>query len=240
MTRSSLILLTVLALIALAVLVGLGTWQLQRLAFKDQLIARIEARTRGAPLSLGDLLAKWQCDGDIEYLRVHVSGQFLHNMERHLYAVFEGQPGWYVLTPLELNNGTVVFVNRGFVPDKAKAQDQRRDGLTTGSQEVLGLVRVPSGQKNWFAPDNDTSRNQWFWFDLQNMTASVSNKLKVSVLPFVIEAERQDNVSRWPQGGVTRLSLPNRHFEYALTWYGIALGLIGVYAFFVRSRLRSR
>jgi len=240
MTKRNLIILSLLALAALAVLVGLGTWQLQRLAWKEQLTARINARAYGSPVELEDVLAKWRADGDVEYARVRLSGRYLHDKERHFYATLDGRPGWHLITPLVLGDARVVFVNRGFIPSELKNLAQRQDGTAGGEQDVIGLVRVPSGTKTWFTPENEPERNQWFWLDLSNMAASVFDKSTVTTLPFIVEAEKRDGTNEWPKRGITRLSLANRHFEYALTWYGLALGLIAVYAFFVRSRLRQQ
>ena len=104
--------------------------------------------------------------------------------------------------------------------------------------EVRGLVRTPRG-RTLFTPDNDAAANLWYWADIPAMTASAfAAHSAVQALPLAIELDaRPAPPGGLPSGGVTRVSLPNRHLEYALTWYGIALTLMGVYVVFVANRL---
>jgi surfeit locus 1 family protein len=106
------------------------------------------------------------------------------------------------------------------------------------------VVRVPSPTPGPFAASNDADHNIWYWPELAAMTASAfphgSPGAPGKVLPLVIEADAEPGVAGGlPKGGVTRLSLPNRHLEYALTWYGLAATLVGVYLGFAISRLRA-
>jgi len=230
---------TVFTVLGLAVLVGLGTWQLKRLAWKGQIISLIETRTKAEPISLEEALARWHDDGDVEYLRVRARGKFLHDNERHLFAVHKSHSGWFVFAPLALDDGKLVLVNRGFVPNRFKNLTTRKAGLIETPVEIIGLVRKAPTHKGWFVPANNPSSNEWYWRDLSNMAASIVDKTDVGTMPFFVASEASDVPGGWPVGGVTRVDLPNRHFEYALTWYGLALGLVGVYAFFVRARLRA-
>jgi surfeit locus 1 family protein len=142
----------------------------------------------------------------------------------------------------------LVWINRGFVPDARKAPQTRPDGQVGGEVEVKGLVRHPAG-KGMFTPVNDVQNNLWYWPDIPAMTAAAfpgapqdapGGPQRPAALPLVIEADAQPAASGGlPRGGVTRLDLPNRHLEYAVTWYGLALTLIGVYFAFVLSRLRA-
>ncbi len=103
--------------------------------------------------------------------------------------------------------------------------------------EVVGLIRAP-GRAGLFTPANDIARNLWYWRDLAGMSQSVLGAQAPSIVPFFVDAEVAAG-SDWPRGGVTRLTLPNRHLEYALTWFGLAAALIAVYFAFVLSRRRS-
>jgi surfeit locus 1 family protein len=125
MQTKSLVGLTALMLAAFAVLTGLGVWQLQRLEWKQGLIAQIEARTNGPPITLEDAVALAGEGRDPSYYRVRADGRFHHAKERYLYAVSEGRVGWHVIAPFETEDGDVVLVDRGFVPDELKDPSAR-------------------------------------------------------------------------------------------------------------------
>jgi surfeit locus 1 family protein len=126
------------------------------------------------------------------------------------------------------------------VPDARKLPDSRSEGQIPGEVEVRGLLR-PAAKPAFFAPANDASHNIWYWPDLMGMSASAFPAgSPVETLPFAIEADASPTPpGGLPQGGVTRLTLPNRHLEYAVTWFGLALTLIGVYFAFAVNRLKS-
>jgi surfeit locus 1 family protein len=227
----------VATLTGVAILIALGNWQIRRLAWKEGLIAAIAERTHAQPVSIADAEHH---DEDIEYLRVKARGKFLNDKELHLYALDEKDGvGWHVLAPLQLTDGAVVFVNRGFVPDELKDAAKRKEGEPDGEVEIVGLVRKPE-VAGAFTPANDAGKNVWYWRDLPAMGAAALGSEKARLIPFVIDAELEPrNPGGWPRGGVTRLELPNRHLEYALTWYGLAAALIGVFAAFAATRWRQ-
>lgn len=236
--RSGLLWPTVLGAAGLAVLVGLGTWQLQRRQWKEALIAKIAARVKAEPVSLTHALRTFAEGGDVEYLHVVARGRFHHDKERYLYAPAKSGLGWHVYTPFELGPQRFVWVNRGFVPDEMKAPQSRGgQGPPDGQAGLTGIVRPPP-QPGLFTPQNDAPRNLWYWPDSAAMTASAFAR-PVEAAPFTIDADASPGPGGWPRGGTTRIDLPNRHLEYALTWYGLALTLIGVYAALAVSRLRS-
>jgi surfeit locus 1 family protein len=258
---------TLAALAGLAVLIGLGTWQMERKAWKEDLLAKIAARVHADPIALTSrvpeagaaLLLKGADDadpglpgqsfiveseeeGDWEYIHVAISGRFLHDRERYLYAPAPNQPGWHVYTPLLESGGrNIVWINRGFVPDTQKAPQTRAEGQVAGEVRVVGLVRLQP-HKGLFTPANDPAHNLWYWPDLPAMTASAfpGGPQAAEIESFFIDKDAQpEPPGGLPRGGVTRLQLPNRHLEYALTWYGLAATLVGVYLAFAISRLRA-
>lgn len=228
---------TVAALAALGVLLGLGTWQLERKRWKGDLLVKIADRVASHPRPVARVA---ELGGDIEYMHVSAVGRFHHDKERYLYAPAPSGLAWHVYAPLETAPGRIVWVNRGVVPDASKAPATRSAGQVSGESEVRGLVRVPQG-KTLFTPQNDAAGNLWYWADIPALTVSAFPQgSAVSALPFVIEADAQPlPPGGLPKGGVTRIALPNRHLEYAVTWYGIALTLIGVYLAFAVNRLRA-
>jgi surfeit locus 1 family protein len=227
-----------LTLAALAVLIGLGKWQLDRLAWKEALIERIEARANGEAVSLTLAKEAWEADRDVEYYRVLLIGRFLHAHERHLYGIVDGNAGWRIITPLETTRGDIVLVDRGIVPEELKEPAKRPEGQIEGTVELVGIARAP-GEPSAFTPDTQPAANRWFWRDVDGMIGSLPEELRPRVLPFMAEAERMDVPGGWPRGGATYLDLPNRHLDYALTWFGLALALLGVFFVYARRRLRE-
>ncbi|NZD60266.1 SURF1 family protein [Rhizobium sp. WYCCWR 11290] len=220
----------ILVLIALAILISLGTWQVERLHWKEGLIADIAARQAAAPVPLADIDAMAAAGGDIEYRKVTATGRYINNKERHFFATWRGQTGYYIYTPLELADGRILFVNRGFVPYDNKEPEMRMQGQLTGEQTVTGLAREKlPGKPSWVVPDNDVAKNIFYWKDLDVMAESVGLE-KASVIPFFVDADSTPNPAGLPIGGVTQVDLPNDHLQYAFTWYGLAVVLVVVVA----------
>ncbi|MDO3434205.1 SURF1 family protein [Rhizobium sp. CBN3] len=220
----------ILVLTVLAILLSLGTWQLQRLHWKQGLLADIAARQAAAPVPLAEIEAMAASGGDIEYRKVTATGRYINNKERHFFATWHGQTGFYVYTPLELADGRVLFVNRGFVPYENKEPEMRMQGQLTDQQAVTGLARAKlAGKPSWLVPENDVAKNIFYWKDLDVMAESVGLE-KARVLPFFVDADSTSNPAGLPIGGVTQVDLPNDHLQYALTWYGLAAVLVAVVA----------
>ncbi len=218
---------------AFVVLVGLGTWQLERLAWNEALIAARQAAVTAPPVELPSTLAAAR---GLEYHRVRASGQFRNDRELYLGATDEdGRPGYQVITPLVLADGDAVLIERGFVPQASRSPSTRQAGEPQGETTVTGLLRVaPDGKPHWFLPDNSAERNYWFYVDISAMAAAAHLD---RVLPFYVDADATPNPGGLPIGGQTRLDLPNNHLQYAITWYALAAGLVGVYIVFIRRRL---
>src|SRR5262245_31079779 len=165
MQTKSLVGLTAATLAAFALLVGLGVWQLQRLAWKEGVISEIESRTKAEPISLDQAIALAREGRDPSYYRVSVEGRFEHADELYLYAISEGRAGWHVITPLGTAAGQTVLIDRGFVPDVLRSPASRPKGELTGVVTVTGIVRMPEVQGS-FTPNNEIAANRWFWRDI--------------------------------------------------------------------------
>jgi surfeit locus 1 family protein len=225
-------------LAGLAVLVGLGVWQLKRLQWKEGLIAQIETRTKGEPITLKEATAMARVGRDPEYYRVRIDGRFHHARERYLYAVSDGTVGWHVITPLETADGDMVLVDRGFVPDMLRDPSSRPLGQVENVVTVTGIVRSPE-LRNMFTPDNEPEPNRWFWRDLQGMARSMFPSGVIQAAPFFLDAEKSAIPGGWPEGGQTRLEIPNNHLQYAITWFLLAACLLAIYGLYVRSLYRQ-
>jgi surfeit locus 1 family protein len=217
-------------LIAFAILISLGTWQVERLHWKEGLLADIAERRASAPVPLADIETMAAQGGDIEYRAVTATGRYINNKERHFFATWHGQTGYYIYTPLQLANGRYLFVNRGFVPYENKEPEMRMQGQLTGQQTVTGLARAKlPGKPSSLVPDNDVAKNIFYWKDLDVM-ASSADLNKADVVPFFVDADSTPNPAGFPIGGVTQVDLPNDHLQYAFTWYGLAAVLVVVVA----------
>lgn len=218
----------------LALLLALGTWQVQRLHWKEALIARIEERIAADPVPLEEIVRLQTAGEDIDYRPTHLSGTFLHEGEQHYLATWEGQSGFFVHTPLRLADGHYVFVNRGFVPYDRKEPETRPGGQLAATVEITGLARTAPGEKpSFIVPDNDPAKNIFYWKDLSAMVSSAGLD-EEEVYPFFVDADVTPNPGGLPIGGVTRINLPNNHFQYAVTWYGLAFALVCVLVVWIR------
>lgn len=220
-------------IIVFGVLIALGNWQVQRLHWKENLLATISARMAEMPITAAEVELRYGRTGDIDYTPVVVSGTFMHEAERHFFATWQGQSGYYVYTPLRLTEGgRVVFVNRGFVPFDRKSAETRKQGQVEGVQTVHGLARNPlPGKPSMMVPDNDPDKNIFYWKDLRAMAILSDLDVDTGVVPFFIDADARPNPGGLPIGGVTMIDMPNNHLQYALTWYGLAAALAGILGF---------
>lgn len=213
---------TLFTLFGLAVLIGLGTWQVERLQWKTALIERIESRLTAEPAPLPASIE----DPDAwDYRRVEVRGTWRHEGEMPLSArTLEGRIGYHVVTPLDrADGGGTVLVNRGWIPVDRLDPATRPESFPEGEVVVTGISRVPP-PKGWMQPDNDPAANTWYWVDLEAMAARSGGP----VAPVILEAAAGPP-GGLPVGGQTRLHIPNNHLQYVVTWYGLAVVLLAVY-----------
>jgi surfeit locus 1 family protein len=228
---------TLIALaVAFLILVSLGTWQVERLQWKEGLIAEIDARRTAAPITADQALADIAKGIDVDYRAIALTGRFDHPRERYFLATSDGTPGFYVYTPLTLADGRIVFVNRGFVPDELKDPAKRKLGEIEGNVTVQGLARAKlTAKPSFMVPDNEPAKNLFFWKDMDAMAASAGID-RTKVLPFFVDAGPAPNPGGYPTGGVTQIDLPNNHLSYAVTWYGLAAALVVIATLATRRR----
>ena len=206
---------------------SLGVWQMERRAWKRDILDRIATNQAAAPLTLDELLK-----GDplrFEYGRVRVSGSFLHDKEFYLAArSLKDKVGMQVVTPLRTDSGAIVLFDRGWLPSEQRDPAKRAAGQLAGKVEITGIVRRTQ-EKRQFAPDNDPPKNFWFHVDVPLMRSMAGGKLDPKLDSFFLEADAAPNPGGVPIGGQTRLDIPNDHLQYAITWFLLALALAGVY-----------
>ncbi len=225
-------LLAVLALVGLVLFtafIALGTWQVQRRTWKLDLIARVEQRIHAAPVPLASL-GPWAgvTAAQHEYQPVQARGRLLADKTLLAQAVTELGAGFWVMTPLRLPDGAFVWVNRGFVPASAR-QDWAASRAPEADATVTGLLRMnePGGG---FLRRNDAQAGRWHSRDVLAMSAAQG---LAPAAPFFIDAglpgrtAAQAAPADGPRPGMTVVRFHNSHAVYALTWYGLALMVVG-------------
>lgn len=191
---------------AIVLLLGLGTWQVQRRAWKLDLIARVDARIHAAPVP-----APRDAGPDDAYRRVVASGTYLTGRDTLVQASSVRGPGWWVMTPLRTKDGALL-INRGYVADR------RAPPAPPGPVTVTGLLR-PTEPKGGFLRNNDPAADRWYSRDV----AAIGRRDGVALAPYFIDADDQANAPGQPVGGLTVVSFRNSHLVYAITWYTLAI-----------------
>ncbi len=216
---------TAVTVVMLAALIALGTWQIQRLHWKLALIEAVSRNLTLPPVSLDTAL---RLGKNAEYRRVALTGRFDHAKEAYIYSVIDGGPAYHVVTPLTFEDGRVLLIDRGIVPETKLDPSHRRAGQVPGLVRVVGVWRTGS-LPGLFTPGPQLARHLWFVRDVAAIAAA--DRIRVAA-PVLVEADATPNPGGWPQGGHTVVSFRNEHLQYAITWYALAIALIGVYVVF--------
>ena len=206
-------------LLVIAALLALGTWQVQRRAWKLDLIERVEARIHAAPVA-----APRTATDDDAYRRVIARGTYLRERETFVQASTVRGPGWWVMTPMRSPDGTIIMINRGFMPARAASPPP------AGTASVTGLLRV-SEPGGGFLRDNDPARDRWYSRDV----AAIAAKRGLGrAAPYFIDADASANAAGQPVGGLTVIKFANSHLVYALTWYTLAIMAAAGFLYWLR------
>lgn len=217
---------TVCSVVALAILLALGTWQVQRLFWKEAEIAKRQERLSAPAVPLP---ASFPDPEAIEFTRVRLEGRFLHDQEFLVGARTEnGRVGYHVVTPFALTDGRVILVNRGWVPEDRRDPAPRAEGQIEGELAIDGLLRTGGWKGLDFArPPNKPEERFYFWLDLPVMAEDVSEEPVITEV--YADAVASEVPGGLPIGGQTRVNLPNDHLEYAITWYSFAVILVVIW-----------
>jgi surfeit locus 1 family protein len=225
----SILLATLVAAAGFAFLIGLGVWQIERKAWKENLIDMLAARLAAAPQSLPPR-QDWPTldQAQDEFRRVSLRGEFAPGETALVYAAPSAfrpdvsGPGYWVLAPARLRDGGTLVVNRGFIPA------ERKDAVPTapaGAVDIVGVLRWPE-PIGMFTPAPDVAHGIWYSRDPAAIAAA---KKWGAVAPFSLEQEAPQ-LPGAPQVGRLVVQLPDNHLQYAITWFGLAAALAGVYA----------
>lgn len=223
-----LILFSLAAALAVAGLVSLGVWQIHRLAWKRDLIEKVESRVHATLVP-----APKSATEDDAYRRVVATGHFLHDRATLVQASTARGAGFWILTPLITDGSFTLLVNRGFVPPEARARFSRPGGQV----QVTGLMRL-SEPGGGFLRSNDPAADRWYSRDVAAI--ATARQLRAPVANYFIDAERNGPPASLPIGGLTVLTFPNSHLSYALTWFALAAMAGGGYIFVMRHEWKER
>lgn len=210
---------------------GLGSWQVQRLQWKEALLARMAAQIAAPPEALPLSPADWRA---LDFRRFKVEGRFRHDLEQILGPrSHRREQGYHVLTPFALADGRLLLVNRGWVPLGARDPARRAQGQVTGGQSLSGVLRADLKPGRW-TPEYDAKARLWFWYDL----SGIARVTGLELLPVVLQADRAEELpGGLPIAGVTNIDIPNNHLQYAITWFALAAVTLVMFVIF---RLRTR
>jgi surfeit locus 1 family protein len=223
-------------LIGFAILMGLGVWQVKRLAWKEALLAQLAERAKADPADLAAAAARAASGEDVEFLRVRFPAEYRHDAEKKMLAPYEGGQGWIIITPAVTPDGWAVIVDRGRLPDRQLDSATRPGGQVT----LDGVIRTHARGKAYFDPANDPGANLWYWWDVPAMLSSSRLPDGLRPFPFVVQLVPAAAAPGFPKPEEPKATLANNHLGYAITWFGLAatlLAVAGVYV--VQSRRRG-
>jgi surfeit locus 1 family protein len=214
---------TIATAILFAFLMWLGVWQLERLQWKLGLIEQVDRNLTATPISLDKALA---LGADAQYRRVTLKGRFDNGEEAYVYGIgVEGAPVYHVVVPFKTDDGRTLLIDRGIVPRDLRNPVLRQGGIDNRETKVTGVWRLGDAPGT-FTPAPDLRQRIWYVRDVAAIAKADGVSLAASAL---IEADATPNPGGWPKGGQTVVTFRNEHLQYAITWFLMAAGLIGVY-----------
>lgn len=214
--------LGILALVPL-VTFALGTWQVKRLKWKQDLIASADNKIILPPLPLPNYLNPSAVE-DFDFRRVRATGVFDHEHEMLVGPrTHEGKNGYFVITPLKRKNGSTLLIDRGWISSEHKDQSSRPESLTRGEVTIDCILRKKP-LPNRFTPESDPEANKYYFIDVDTMAKAAGAQ------PIYIQELRGHDLVLFPEqmillgiplGYPPKLEIRNTHFQYIITWYGL-------------------
>lgn len=228
------------------VMTAMGIWQLQRLQWKQNLIAASQKAITAKPITINDITAGIEHGYDVDWLRVRLTGTYRHDLERYIYKPGKAGLGYQVLTPFIEDSGFIVFVDRGWITAKAK-QLRPAPGARgpQGMVTVTGISRLHNPGLKLFLADADVKNNIWYWYDRETLAASLPAGLGEKAdgsLPIIspvfmqLEPGGEPKTQNAPRVPPIKVDLPNHHQQYAITWFALALVMLVMLFVFYRSQ----
>ncbi|MEM7650744.1 MAG: SURF1 family protein [Pseudomonadota bacterium] len=205
--------------LGVCILCALGSWQLQRLEWKEDLLAKIAAKEESfRQFSIANL------SPENEFTKGEISGTLLFDKQIQLQPrTLDGTPGVHIITPLKLNSGETILVNRGWAPLGYEEQETRSKTV-----KLAGMIRtIP--EPNIFIPENIAESDSWYWVDLEALSTSKDLKNLMPVMLYEIDLTNGDDAGLYPNASALEIHLNNNHMQYALFWFSMAGVLIAVF-----------
>lgn len=224
--------------LAFVLLLNLGFWQLRRLGEKEALIARVETRAHLAPQDFppsDDRLLP----NDYDFRRIRMRGHYLPGQDAFIFMrPPDGQgrePGFMVVTPFAVSAGSLVLVERGFVP-ASKVEDVAGRVPPAGEVVVTGLMRAPQS-RNVFTPADDPAKRIWFTRDPARIASALGLE-KAAPFTLALQEPSSAGPNGFPALAPATPEFVNNHLSYAFTWFSLAGALLVVFGIFARERLK--
>lgn len=222
--------------IGTAILVTLGVWQVQRLQWKEALLAQLAANAAAPPIDLATAAARAAEGRDMEFVRVAFTGAYRHDGWKKMIATYQGGQGWTIITPAASTDGWAVIVDRGRVPGaRAETFDKPQ-----GDIPIEGIIRTYRRGQAMFDPENDAKANLWYWWDVPAMQAASGLPEGLKPFPYVVQLLPAAAAADFPRPEEPQANLANNHLGYAITWFGLALTLLAVAGVYVHSLRKTR
>lgn len=222
--------------VAFVILMALGVWQVQRLHWKEDLLAKLATNAAAEPVSLAEVEQAAASGRDPEFMRVRFKASYRHDGWKKMISTFDGGQGWTILTPAASLDGYAVIVDRGRLPGQRLENFDKPEG----EQDLLGVIRAHNKGQGMFDPNNDPATNQWYWWDVPAMIGSSGLPAGLKPFPFVVQLLPGSVTAEFPRPEEPRSDLSNNHLGYAITWFGLALTLLGVAGFYIHDIRKQR
>lgn len=222
--------------LGLAILLSLGVWQLQRLQWKEALLAQLAEKAEAHPIDLAAAEGLRAQGQDLEFTKVRFRAAFKHDALKKMISTYQGAQGWTIITPAITADGYAVMIDRGRLPGQRLEHFDQPEG----EQELTGVIRTHSKGRGYFDPDNDPKDNYWYWWDIPAMFAASGLPPGLKLFPFEVQLLPGTVKVEFPEPPAPKADLSNNHMGYAITWFGFAAALLVMALFYIRSLKRHR
>ena len=196
------------------VFIGLGTWQIIRLNWKNNLILEIENSLKNPPVELAQSTKE-------NFLKIKTSGSIDFDKQIYLYNLNEsGTPGFEVINPIMIGDENFL-INRGWIPFEKKGAKEIN---VFDQKNIIGTLKL-QGRKNIFKPDNDLDENYWFSLNREDILKFTGKNFSKYIIYL-------DGNYQFPRPKKITANISNNHQKYAITWFSLALSILLLYLYF--------
>jgi len=207
-------LFSVFVIFFILIFIALGSWQIIRLNWKNNLILEIENSLKNLPVELAQSQKE-------NYLKIKTSGSIDFDKQIYLYNLNDnGTPGFEVLNPILIDNENYL-INRGWIPFEKKDSPEIN---FFDQNNIIGTLKL-QGRKNIFKPDNDIEENYWFSLNREDLLKFTGKEFSKYIIYL-------DGNYQAPKPKKITANISNNHLKYALTWFSLAISILLLYLYF--------